>query len=264
MDLTQSAQCIFTILFSFITVFFVPSRDDHLVKGDEYYESFENEKALKEYELAYQKSPTSYWTLFRLVRIHNDNGRVHLRKDTLSESEYRKALCYADSLLHYYPDSAGAHFWYALSKGSLIPFVGVGDKIAIGKDVKNHIQQTLKYDSTFSHAYIVRAIFEREGAKLTWLEKGIVQIVFGENLSGSLKAAEQNLHLALQYEPDNPFAYYELFWTYRAMKDSVKAIDALQKVIRFVPRNLREKQQQTEAAEYLAALASHTSNKVKR
>ncbi len=260
MEVTQAAQFIFTALFALIIYFSNPPKENHVAMGDYYYQSFDNNAAQQEYEQAYNESPTSYVSLLRMVRIHNDKGRIHLRKDSVSELEYKKAIEFADSLAHNYPDSAAAHFWYALAKGSLIPFVGVREKIAIGKDVKFHVQKSLECDSTFSYSYIIRAIFEREGAQLNWLEKGIVRVVFGEDLSGSLEASEQYLKTALRYDPSNSFAYYELFWTYKAMRNKSLAVSSLKEVIKHVPKNLREKQQQDEARLHLAELSLHTSD----
>ena len=141
-----------------ILFFTPPPGENHLARGDEYYLALDNEHALSEYELAYKESPTDYTTLLRMVRIYNDNGKIHLHKDKVSEWEYRTALMYADSLAHYYPDSAETQFWNALAKGSLLPFVGVWKKIAIGKEVKQHVQKSLERDSTFSYPVSVTLV----------------------------------------------------------------------------------------------------------
>jgi hypothetical protein len=231
-----------------------PSKDGHLMKGDMFYQSCDNDQALKEYQLAYKDAPTEYEPLLRLVRPHNDLGRIHLRTGSDSEEQYRKALAYADSLQRYHPDSAAAHFWFALAKGSLIPFVGVREKIVIGKEVKHQLQATLQRDSTFSNAYILKEIFEREGSQLSWFEKGIVRIVFGKNLSGSLQASEQYLRKALQYDTTNSFAYYELYWTYKAIEDTVGSRSALEHLLKIPPRNMREQNQREEAQQQLQEL----------
>jgi len=237
-------------------LFFIgPPIENHVARGDEYYLALDNKQALSEYEQAYKESPTDYNSLLRLVRIYNDNGKIHLHKDKVSESEYRTAIMYADSLERYYPNSAVTQFWIALAKGSLIPFVGVWEKIAIGKEVKQHVQKSLSLDSTFAYPYIIRAIFEREGAKLSWLEKGIVRVVFGENLSGTLEASEQNLKTALRYDPINSFAYYELYLTYQAMGKTAQAAAALSSILLLTPKNLREKYQQEDARQHLSELS---------
>jgi tetratricopeptide (TPR) repeat protein len=231
-----------------------PARNEHLLKGDTYYRSFDNDMALKEYQIAYTEAPTDYAPLLRLVRLQNDLGRIHLHDGVHSEEHYRIALAYADSLQRYYPDSAAAHFMYALAKGSLIPFVGVREKISIGKEVKQHLQETLRRDSTFSNAYVLKAIFERQGSQLSWFEKGIVRLVFGEDLSGSLETSKDYLHRALAFDSTNSFAYYELFWTYKALDDTASARSALEHLLTMTPRNLREQNQQEEAQHDLAKL----------
>jgi len=240
-----------------ILFFAHPPAVNHLARGDEYYLALDNKHALTEYEQAYREPPTDYTTLLRMVRIYNDNGKIHLWNDKVSESEYRTALMYADSLARYYPDSAVTHFWMALAKGSLIPFVGVWEKIAIGKIVKLNVQQSLERDSTFSYPYVIRGIFERVGAQLSWIEKGIVRVVFGENLSGTLAASEQNLKTAIRYDPANSFAYYELYLTYQAMGDTAQAAASLRRLIEMQPKNLREKYQQDEARLNLSKLSKN-------
>jgi tetratricopeptide (TPR) repeat protein len=255
MESTHAVQCIIASFIALIMYFSHPPKENHIVTGDYYYQKFDNEAAQREYEQAYKESPSNYSSLLRMVRIHNDNGRIHLRKDSLSVQEYKKSLEFADTLARIYPDSAASHFWYALAKGSLIPFVGVREKIAIGKEVKSHIQRSLDCDSSFPYPYVVRAIFEREGAQLSWLEKKIVRIVFGEDLSGSFEASEHYLKTALRYDSSNSYAYYKLFWTYQAMGNKALAISSLQEVVHRVPRSLREKQLQDEAREHLKDLS---------
>jgi len=245
----------FTHYIAFILFFSHPISESHLARGHAYYLALDNIHALTEYAQAYKENPTDYNTLVRMVHIYNDNGKIHLRHDTVSESEYRIAVMYADSLAHYYPDSAATQFWNALAKGSLLPFVGVWKKISIGKEVKQHVQNSLDRDSTFSYPYVIRGIFEREGSKLSWIEKGVVRVVFGEDVSGTLEASVQNLKLALHYDPANSFAYYELYLTYQAMGDTGQAAASLRRILAMQPKSLREKYQQDDARQNLLDLS---------
>lgn len=254
-EVSRCMQVTAVLLFTFCVLMANPLRVDHLAKGDEYYRSFDNEHALAEYQLAYQEHAFRYETLLRLVRLHNDMGVIALYKDkAASEAQYRLALKYADTLKQEYPDSVAANFWFALAKGSLIPFVGVREKIQIGKEVRQSLHEAIKRDSTFAYPYIVLSIFEREGARLSWWEKGLARIIFGEDISGSLQTSEQCLQRALRFDPANSFAYYELYWTYKAMGDTTRGIDALKHVMTIPPRNLREKDQQEKSREILQTL----------
>lgn len=251
-EVSRSIQVVVVLLFTFCVLFAHRERVDHLAKGDDYYRSFDNERALAEYQLAYQDHACRYETLLRLVRLHNDMGVIALYKDkAASEAQYRLALAYADTLKREYPDSVAANFWYALAKGSLISFVGVREKIQIGKEVRLSLREAIRRDSTFAYPYIVLSIFERESARLSWIEKGFVRIIFDEDISGSLQTSEQCLHKALVCDPGNSFAYYELYWTYKAMGDTARGIDALKHVMTISPRNLREKDQQEKSREIL-------------
>ena len=90
-----------------------------------------------------------------------------------------------------------------------------------------------------------------------------MRLIFGEDLSGSLEASEHYLKSAIKYDSSNSFAYYELFWTYKAMGNKSLAIASLQEVMKRVPKNLREKQQQEEAQLHLSELTSINSGELK-
>jgi hypothetical protein len=130
----------------------------------------------------------------------------------------------------------------------------VREKIQIGKEVRQSLREAIRQDSTFAYPYIVLSIFERESARLSWIEKGFARIIFGEDISGSLQTSEQCLRKALLCDPGNSFAYYELYWTYKAMGDTTRGIDALKHVMAIPPHNLREKDQQEKSREILQAL----------
>jgi tetratricopeptide (TPR) repeat protein len=97
-------------------------------------------------------------------------------------------------------------------------------------------------------------VFEREAAKLNWLERTIARIVFGEELNGSFTTAERFLKKAIALDPENATAYFELGWTYLAMDDKRSAIAAFKRVCSINPRNSRDKIQQDETLNELTQL----------
>ncbi len=224
--------------------------------GDELYASFETQEALRWYHHAYDIAPRESKTLIRLVRAYGDLGWLHLRKDSSSQSNYLQAVAFAETLLILEPSKAEAHFWFAMAKGSLIPFVSTSEKIHIGKDVRFHAEKAIELDSTYSYAYIILAIFEREMAKLSWFERAIARIVFGEVLNGSLTRSEELLFKALKYNSSSAYAYYELSRTYNTMGRKEDSIASLKKVIEFPVNSQREERQRQNAAKFLARLQS--------
>ena len=226
----------------------------HLLKGDGFYHSFDNQRALTEYKKAYDIAPDSFATLERMISIFGDMGRLRLHKDTSSESCYRQALVYADSLVVRFPGRAESHFWLALSQGSLIPFLGTKEKIHIAHSVQEEAKRAIEIDSNFALAYVVLGIFQREASKISWFERLIANVVFGADFSGSLEASESYLRRSVSLDPSNSYGYFELYWTYKAMNNPDQAKLSLKKLITIVPTNAREQLQLEEAKRQLAFL----------
>lgn len=224
----------------------------HIQKGDEFYHAFDNERALREYQKAYEAAPDSFATIARLVSIYSDMGRLKLHKDTSSEFYYRKSLAYADSLQHRFPERAETHFWLALSEGSIIPFLGTKQKIVTARNVMREANRAIAIDSGFAQAYVILGIFEREASKISWFERLIANVVFGADFSGSLEASEAYLRKSVSLDSTDSYGYYEMYWTYKAMKDSAKAVQSLQKLMAIPPTNARQQQQRESATRQLA------------
>ena len=224
--------------------------------GDELYASLETEEALRCYRHAYDIAPRESKTLIRLIRAYGDLGWLHLRKDSSSQSNYLQAAVFAGTLLTLEPAKADAHFWFAMAKGSLIPFVSTSEKIHIGKDVRYHAEKAIELDSTYSYAYIILAIFEREESKLSWFERAIALIVFGGELNGSLTRSEELLFKALKYDGSSSYAYFELSRTYDTMGRKEDSIASLKKVIALPVNSQREERQRQIASRFLARLQS--------
>jgi tetratricopeptide (TPR) repeat protein len=236
----------------------LPRRDTyvlHLQKGDEFYRAFDNEKALVQYQKAYAAAPDSFATIERLVSIYSDMGRLKLHKDDSSEVFYRKSLAYADSLQKRFPERAETHFWLALSEGSMIPFLSTKQKVVTAGRVMREANRAIEIDSGFALAYVVLGIFQREASKISWFERLIANVVFGADFSGSLEASETFLRKSVSLDSTNSYGYYELYWTYKAMKDSANAVQSLQKLMTIPPTNAREQQQRVSAMRQLALFA---------
>ena len=230
--------------------------EDHLTRGDAYFQSGDNRMALRDYDAAYKSRPSGFQELFRMSRVYNDLGRAALSNSDSSEFFYRQAIAFADSLYRHYPDTSVTQFMYALTYGSLLPFSGVRERVRIGKLVHDHALRALELDSTYTMAYVLLGIFEREASKLSWLEKGIVRIVFGQDIRGSLQQSELYFNTALQYEPKNIFASYELYWTFKEMGDHDRALASLSRALESQPHTAREILQYAEARDEVQRLTA--------
>jgi tetratricopeptide (TPR) repeat protein len=218
-----------------------------LQEGDQHYVQLQTVDALRCYEKADSLSPGKSETLIRLARAYSDIGWLHWQDGTSAEGYYVRSVAIADTLVKLYPNMAAAHFWCALTTGSLIPFRSTREKIHIGKIVRFQAEKAIELDSTFSYAYIILAIFERELAKLSWFEKTIARIVFGEDLHGSFARSEELLYQALKYDSTSSYAFFELSLTYDAMGRKEESITALDRVIALPISSQREERQRENA-----------------
>ncbi|MGA7160637.1 MAG: hypothetical protein WBZ48_06525 [Bacteroidota bacterium] len=223
-----------------------------LQSGDDCFSRQATEDARRFYDQAYLLSPQNNGTLLRLVRTYCDLGWLHLRTDTSSQMYYLHAAAYAETLLSLNPNMPAAHFWMALTQGSLIPFHTVSEKIKIGKEVRFHAEKAIELDSTFALAYVVLAVFERESSALSWFERTIARIIFGADIHGSLSRSQELLEKSIHYDPGNSYAFYEMYWTDMAMGKKDSAVESLKKVLSLPVESQREGEQHRLAQKYLA------------
>jgi len=244
-----------TILSVFLLIAFSGTDDagmtSRLRAGDALYRAQNNDAALQEYLAAEKLAPNDYDVLVRLIRIHNDMGRLLLRRSEDSERQYRTSIEYAERLREHYPDRAETYFWLALCHGSLTPFKSLGEKLELSRDVRANAERAIAIDSSFTMAYVILGIYYRGVAHLSWLERTFVNGILGKNLEGTLEDSDRMLRKASQLDRDNPFVHFEWARTLREMERLDAAKAALVKVQELPALNAREAQQKEDAARIL-------------
>jgi tetratricopeptide (TPR) repeat protein len=143
--------------------------------------------------------------------------------------------------------------------GSIVRFKGIGDKVDIGKAVEQYARRALELDPEFAYAYMILGIFQREAASLKWYERLVARSVFGQSFEGSFEESERLLRRAIDLEPQNCFAYFELSKTYNAMGQTDRAIEQLRKFLRTPSRSLREEALKSDGERDLQKLTKHRS-----
>lgn len=228
-----------------------------LAQGDEHFGNFDNFSALESYKKAFELAPHEFETLVRMARVHNDIGRSMLWRNDSAEVWYKKAVEFAEVLVEKYPDRADSHFWIAITRGSLVPFLSVQEKLDVGKFVVEHARKAVEIDSTFGPAYVVLGILYREAAKLKWYERVIANVVFGGSLPGTIEDSELVLLRALELNPNDIFAHFELARTYQFLELDEKAKILLEQSLTIRPHSFREMDQQRMAQRFLTGGRTH-------
>jgi tetratricopeptide (TPR) repeat protein len=234
------------------TKLFANDFNTFIKKGDEYYKQFENEKALHEYEKAYNISPDNFESLMKLTRAYNDVGEDLDSKD--SEKYFINAVKYAEILQEKYPKKTEAYYYLAVSYGNLALFRGGKKKVELSKKVEENIKKSIELDPKFSNSYLVLGIYYREIANLNWFLKLFAKTFFGELPEGSNKDSEKMLLKSLELNPTNIYTHNELAKTYIEISRTKEAIKYLHKIIELPLVDHQDKRIKSEAKSTLEKL----------
>ena len=225
-----------------------------LASGDRANRSYNTRAAITWYEKAESAEQDHYETLIRLARAYNDLGRLALRRSDSAEYFYRRGLAYAERIAKAYPDSSSSWLMLALCHGSLAPFKSLGDKLELGRDVRENALRAAKLDTNAALPHVVLGIFYRAAARLKWWERTLVNTILGKDFEGTIEQAEGSIRKAIELEPKNPYAWYELCWIHRSRERTAEAASALKTVISIPPTNERERRQVEDAERQLDRL----------
>jgi tetratricopeptide (TPR) repeat protein len=200
-----------------------------LEKGDEYYQRFDNVKALQEYEKAYELAPKEFEVIQRVTQTYNDIGEDLDSKE--SKPYYEKSVQYAELLLEKFPDNAETYYLLSMTYGNLALFKGGKGKVKLSRKVKENADKAIELNPNHANAYIVLGIYYREVANLNWFLKNFAKAFFGGLPDGSNEDSEEAFLKAIELEPTDIITYYELGRTYEKMEKKDKAIENYEKVL---------------------------------
>ena len=235
------------ILFFIVIAIPVSAQDYHsfVARGDAHYEIFENIEALQNYEKAYALCPDSYEVLMRLARTCNDIGEDLNSKS--SKEYYVKAVGYAKPLQEKCPDKAESHYYLAVSYGNLALFKGGRDKVKLSRKIEKNAKKAMAIDPEFYGPYIVLGMYYREVANSNWFSKSFAKAFLGGLPDGTNRDSERMLLKAIELDPRNIYARYELAKTYKKMGRKDRAVQYLKKVIEMPRYDHQDLQKKAEA-----------------
>lgn len=250
------------LLFSFMYCIPVMAEDynAYIQKGDEYYNKFDNLRALDEYKKAYELAPGSFDALMKLTRAYNDVGEdikgVKFNREKQSHSKevkeyFNEAANYAQLLYQKFPDRAESYFYVAVTYGHLALFQGGKEKVRIARDVETNSQKAIDLDPQFIPAYIVLGAYYREVANLSWVLRAFAKILLGGLPNGTNKDSEKTLLKALALNPQIIHTHFELAKTYYAMDKEDKASEQLKEILPLPILDHQDKEIKAEAGKQL-------------
>ncbi len=217
--------------------------EDYIQKGDQYFSSFDNHKALDYYLEAYELKPDSYEVLYRLARSYNDLGEEYYeyKKRDSSEIMIKKAIDLSKKLKNNFPDSAASYAYLAMSYGNQAMYVGGKEKIKYAHKIEDNANQSLKLNPDLYISYVILGIYYRQIADLSWFEKMFANTFYGNVPDGSFEQSIKMFNKALEIKPETIVASYQLALTYSRMGETGKEKKLLEKLLTYPQKNFRDK-----------------------
>jgi tetratricopeptide (TPR) repeat protein len=215
---------------------------------------FDDLGAVQAYERALPFDAEALEARLGLARALNALGESAAGAEAVAHFE--RALRFSESLRTSRPDEAAGHYWVAATSGSLIAFREGPEKVRLAREIETSARRALAIDPCLAPAYVVLAITYRELAGLGWFVRGMASGFFGGLPKGSLEDAERLLSLAVDIDPADPFARYQLAVTLERRKQPREAMAELRQAVELAPRCARDLRMQAEAVGRLARLAA--------
>jgi len=224
-----------------------------LAEGEEREASFDDLAAAAAYRHALLLDPEAVEARIGLARALNAIGEAEAGPEAAGRFERARRL--AEGLRELRPDEPDGHYWVAASLGNLVSLRDGPEKVRLAREIDAAARRALSIDPCFAPAYVVLGISYRELSGLGWFVRGIAGGLFGGLPKGGIEDAERLLRLAVDLDPDDPFARYQLALTLERRKRPREAMAQLREAIDRPPRAVRDVRLQAEAMGRLARLA---------
>lgn len=222
-----------------------------IVKGDEYYQRFDNLKSLAEYQKAYNIIGENYEVLIKLTRAYNDIGEDLNSKE--SEAYFKKAAEYAEILAKKFPNKAETYFYLSATYGNLALFKSGKEKVSFARDVEKNAKKAIELDPKFAKPYVVLGVYYRGVADLNWFLKRLAKTMFGGLPEATNEDSQKMLLKSIELDP-SIFANYELAKTYEMMKKKDELINCLKKVLELPIVDHQDQMKKSDAKNRLSKL----------
>lgn len=220
-----------------------------IAEGDSFYADFDNARALQLYQQAYRQCPESFEAITKTGQLLNDRG-LELTGDS-AVYYYSRALELSETMIAKYPDSAQSYFFRSYSAGNLARASSGRKKVRMSRVVVENAEKSISLDSNYSRPYVVLGGYYREVATASSFLKFLARILFGSVPDGTLEDSERVLLQALEIDPENIYAHFELGKTYMQMDRPDRARIHLERVLELPAQNYYGQVMQRKSRELL-------------
>lgn len=232
--------------------------EEFIKSGDEYYASWEDQKALDEYLKALEVEPKNYEALWKAARGYVDvadlmtgaGKEVGKQKFEM----YAKAERYARQAISVNPNDTWGHFFLSAALGKKVLMLGKKEQIDASKQVKAAVDKAIELDPNNDLAYHALGRWHRRMAEIGGAKRALGSLIYGSIPKGSMEESEKWLKKAVELKPDYLNHHLELGRTYLALKKYDLARQEFNRCLELPESSAKDKQLKEEAKAELANL----------
>lgn len=221
--------------------------------GDAAFVRIAYEEAAQSYRQGLVAAPEDPDLLWRLARVLVCTAEVEedaARRGVLlqgAEDAARRAIA-ADSAC------AEAHTWLAGALGYKALEAGMGDQVAIARELMDACATAIRLNPADDAAYSIRGSFYRALGNIGWVKRQLAALLLGEIPQGGHREAEEALRTAIRLAPDIMRHQYELGVLYIDEGRTAEAREALRRAASLEIRTAIDRPRRAKALHLLREL----------
>lgn len=225
---------------------------EHILKGDEHFIAFDDQKALDEYLAAVQLEPANYEALWKTARGIVDVSDLITGTDKESKEKrkkmYNDAVSYANKAVAANRNDTWGHFVLSSAMGNKALLMSTKDQIDASKKIRSEIDKAIELDATNDLANHALGRWHRRMAEIGGAKRFFGGLIYGSIPKGSFAEAEKAFQKAIELNPEYANHHIELARTYMAMGKFDLAVPEYQKTIDLPISGSKDKDLKAEAA----------------
>jgi Tfp pilus assembly protein PilF len=183
-------------------------------RGDAAYGRFDNKTAMASFKEALEADPSSYEAAWKLARALIDVGEKLNSKEERRKL-YLEANQAARKATEINPSGSKGRLYMAISLGRVALDEGGKEKVRLSKEIKEELDKALQLDPSDDIAWHVLALWNRNVATLSWIERKFADMFLGGvPKEASMEKAVECLQKALALKGSHINHHLELGITY--------------------------------------------------
>ena len=224
-----------------------------LTEGAQLEKEMKDDEALKKYQEALQLSPTDLKALAKSSELNTLIG--NRLTDKKSRQEYfDAALTYASTALKINEQDADANYVMALALARSSANKGMKDRMDAVKDVKKFLDKAIAADSTHYKSLHLLGKWNAEVTGYSVPEKAALKVAFGGLPATGYDVAIDLMEKCKRKNPNYLINYLDLAKAYKANRQSDKAIEVLNRLVKLPPRTADDNAYKAEGKNLLESL----------